>query len=208
LGEPQSVRCLRTRFVPGYVGTGSVVIGNEDEAWQGIGGQLQRASIFGSIDDDDVDGLYLGKITINLPAIEDSTAQSNLIEDWIVIKDEIAAGAAMLDTWEVDVSFDQQVWFDNDSGYSPDYWYQHEEQGWLPVFQVARRPMEVPGKTDTAHAVGTTAAISVWNGTTSAGLLDTGDNLDAYNRFADIAITTACFIRAFPFGWEVSIAGC
>lgn len=207
LGEAQSVRCLRTRFVPGYVGTGSVVIGNDDEAWHGIGGQVRTATIDSSIDDDSTDGLYLATLTINQAAIDDEVA-SLLIDDYVVLRDEIAPGATMLEDWEVGVDFEQQIWFDDDTGYEPDYWYQHEERGWLPVFSVAHRPMELIGKTDASHAKNASGTISIWTGETAATLADSTDNATAYNRYADIDSGKWVTVRAFDHGYEVQMAEC
>jgi len=64
------------------------------------------------------------------------------------------------------------------------------------------------GKTDAAHNKSASGTISIWSGTTSAGLSDTGDNITAYNRYGNIASGKWVHVWTFPWGFEITAAEC
>jgi hypothetical protein len=64
------------------------------------------------------------------------------------------------------------------------------------------------GKTDAAHNKSASGTISVWSGTTSAGLSDTGDNITAWNRMGNIQTGKWVYIWTFPWGYEITAAEC
>ena len=64
------------------------------------------------------------------------------------------------------------------------------------------------GKTDAAHNQGADGTISIWSGSTSATLSDTGDNITAYNRFGNIASGKWVKVFTYPWGFEVEAAQC
>jgi hypothetical protein len=66
----------------------------------------------------------------------------------------------------------------------------------------------VIGKTDSAHNKSASGTISVWDGTASASLSDTGSNITAYNRFANVDSGKWVVIVLFRFGWEIVAAEC
>ena len=68
---------LRTRFCQGYVGTGSIVIGNDTEAWYAVGNQVFEATLDAAW----IDGTTQSraKITFNQGAIDESVAVAGVI---------------------------------------------------------------------------------------------------------------------------------
>lgn len=63
------------------------------------------------------------------------------------------------------------------------------------------------GKTDAAHAKGASGTVSIWNGTPGSET-DTGDNVDAYNRFANVAISKWVALANNGFGFYLIAAEC
>ena len=208
LGSAQSVQTLRTRFSPNYVCAGSIVVGNDDEVWGG-GAEIYAATTDSIIHDSVTSGLYIAKLSINQPAIDAGIASaSDLIQEYVVVRDRIAAGATLINPCSIGVQFAPQPWFDDDSSYSPEYWYDTGEYGWLPVFCVVNRPTEMIGKSDAAVTAPATGTFSIWTGTSSALLTDSDENMTAYVRYGDIAITKWCNLTAYSHGWEATIAEC
>jgi hypothetical protein len=64
------------------------------------------------------------------------------------------------------------------------------------------------GKTDAAHNKSASGTVSIWSGTTSAGLSDTGDNVTAYNRMGNIGSGKFVYVWTFPWGYEITAAEC
>ncbi len=65
------------------------------------------------------------------------------------------------------------------------------------------------GKTDAAHAIYDYGTISIWSGAAADTLTDTTVNIeDVYNHFATLEEDTWVILTLFPWGWELSTAGC
>ena len=64
------------------------------------------------------------------------------------------------------------------------------------------------GKTDAAHNKGASGTISIYSGSASSSLTDTGDNVTAYNRFGNIASGKWVFVWTLPWGFEITAAEC
>lgn len=143
LGDGKQLKVLRTRFADGFVGFGSVCIGNSKEIWQSSLGTRFVAEIYNKIDDDDVDDtLYIAQITHNQPA-EDAEVISpfRLLTENVVIRERGKSRVDMARGAKCYVEFNVQPWFDNDTRYSPDYWYDANDYPirWRPVFDVIER---------------------------------------------------------------------
>lgn len=63
------------------------------------------------------------------------------------------------------------------------------------------------GKTDSSHAKSASGTVSIWSGTTST-LSDTGDNVTAYNRFADLDSGKWVAVVEVPWGYELIAGEC
>ena len=88
-------------------------------------------------------------------------------------------------------------------------------EGWQSVPQAQRAnttPLQFDyaqiGKTDSAHNKGASGTISIYSGTASSSLTDTGDNVTAYNRFGNIASGKWVFVWTLPWGFEITAAEC
>lgn len=64
------------------------------------------------------------------------------------------------------------------------------------------------GKTDAAHNKSASGTISIWDGTSSSGLADSGENITAYNRFGNIQTGKFVAVFTFPWGYEIIAAEC
>ena len=64
------------------------------------------------------------------------------------------------------------------------------------------------GKTDAAINKGASGTISVYSGTSSSGLTDTGDNITAYNRFGNVSSGKWVACWTMPWGFELVSAEC
>lgn len=78
-----------------------------------------------------------------------------------------------------------------------------------------RRPNSRPivqrkliGKTDAAITKGNSGTISVYQGTTKGSETDSGVNVTAYNRFADLASGVWVHVEWINGGWELTAAEC
>lgn len=69
-------------------------------------------------------------------------------------------------------------------------------------------PAIVFGKTDAAHNKSASGTVSVWDGTASASISDTGSDITAYNRFGNIGSGKWVCCVLLPFGWEIVAAEC
>lgn len=205
LGESGSVVALRTRFAQGYVASGETVIGNDDEVW--IGGslvwevELQEKWTNG-------DGqFYLAYLSPNGPSIDSGDAPSNAerINDPIAVRDPhqypsiyIPSGKTLL------VEFRQQVWFDDDDSYEDQFWFDHEANRLIPIFDlISNEGRELVGKANANATQGATdATASIWTGTSSSGLTDTGDDVDYYPRYGDVEQDAWLALTAYPWGLE------
>lgn len=64
------------------------------------------------------------------------------------------------------------------------------------------------GKTDAAIAKGASGTVSIWDGATQGSESDTGENVTAYCRFGDVAITKWVGVMETVRGYEIICAEC
>jgi hypothetical protein len=64
------------------------------------------------------------------------------------------------------------------------------------------------GKTDTAVTKGNSGTISIYSGTSANALADTGENVTAYNRFANVSSGKWVAVWTMPWGFEFVAAEC
>lgn len=64
------------------------------------------------------------------------------------------------------------------------------------------------GKTDASHAKGATGTISIYDGATLGSEADTGENVTAYNRFADVASGKWVHVLEHIRGYELISCEC
>lgn len=64
------------------------------------------------------------------------------------------------------------------------------------------------GKTDASLTKGNSGTISIWDGTTQSSFSDTGDDITAYNRFADISSSKWVAVKETVRGYEIIMAEC
>lgn len=89
-----------------------------------------------------------------------------------------------------------------------------ERELYAPRAERARYPISVKQftilvcKADDDYAKGETGTFSVWSGTASASLSDTGDNVEAYARMNAVVSGAWCYVSEFPWGYEVIFPEC
>ena len=64
------------------------------------------------------------------------------------------------------------------------------------------------GKTDAAINKGASGTVSVYSGSASSSLTDTGENITAYNRFGNVASGKMVACWTMPWGFELVSAEC
>ena len=64
------------------------------------------------------------------------------------------------------------------------------------------------GKTTTAHDKDATETVDLYSGDTKGSETKTDDDVEAYNRFADVATGKWCIVIFIGGGWELIAAEC
>lgn len=197
---------LRARFIQSYVYSGCIIVGNEDEALWSLGRRRFTTDMSESMDQDDDVGLA------ELINTDNTAAGNATINEDILVRDPLQWDAFYLSddvTFQIGLEWRNQTWFGDETVESPESWYNHTTEGWLPVLECdSGLGRDIEGKTDAAHAKSASGTISVWTGATAAGLTDSTDNITAYNRYADVAITKFVKCVAMPYGWILVSGEC
>lgn len=76
-----------------------------------------------------------------------------------------------------------------------------------PAHQRTRRFQSLLGKTDSSHAKGASGTVSIWTGTPGSET-DSGVNVTAFNKFANIASDKWVWIDHNGFGWYLTAGEC
>lgn len=137
LSDDVGLTALRTRFCQGYVGTGSVVIGNDTEAWYTVGPQVFEATIKKAWTDGTKN--VQAKVTFNQGAL-DAGVSNNEIYDHISIRNPAQSAVFMNPEQPILVEFNQQEFFSDDDSYEDRFWFKDDVFGWLPVFNIVNLP--------------------------------------------------------------------
>lgn len=64
------------------------------------------------------------------------------------------------------------------------------------------------GKADEDISKGSSGTISIWTGDAADSLTDSGKDIEAYVRMADVDEGKWVYVTRFPSGWEVTMAEC
>lgn len=215
LGSKTGLTLLRTRYCDGYIATGQPVVGNDSEAWFGGRGNVWEVELREKWTDGEA--FYLAELHANLGAIALGTTHVGYeIFDRIILRDPQQRACIYIPAATIVLAeFDQQVWFNDDDANdseldTPRHWYDHATHGILPVFNLIWHQPTLTGKTNASHAKNASGAVSVWTGTvaTEFTLSDTGDDVTAFNRYADLDSGKWVDLVPKPHGWEFGAGEC
>jgi len=202
LGKRIGVTALRSRWCSGYIGMGSMLVGNGTEAFYGLGKQIFRATIREAIDDDDNPGLYVAALQHNTAAINHETTTESL-GDLIVVRDQFGEESFLVDGSEVQVTFNQQNWMDDDTAYQSEFWYDATSApGFFPVFEVLNPPSIVVGVPTAITQAANSVEFTIYAGTSGAQSATT-QTVSVYVRRGIVFTNTLYDLHRIDGDWEV-----
>ena len=206
LGSFGGLYLLRARWIQSYVYSGCPIIGNDEEALFSLGRSRLLMGLTASMDQDDDVGVA------TLINTDNTASGSRTVEETVLVRDPLQWNALYIPAnsdFDISAEFVSQSWFGDETAESPEAWYNHADEGWLPVLSVdPATGRDVIGKTDGSVTAPASVTVSVYSGSSSAGLADTGDNITVYDRFGDISSTKWVSCKAYPHGWEATAAQC
>ena len=149
LPDSAGLTALRVRSCAGYVGTGSIVCGNDTEAWTSSGGNMFTATLQAAW----TNGLthVVAQIVSNQGAYDAGIA--TLIYDTVAVVNPDLSAIFLPTNSQVLVEFPQQTFFADDdawSGADADlatkrlFWIHDTTYGYLPVFFLVKTPAVIP----------------------------------------------------------------